>query len=133
MLCCLHAELPGYSQTRVYGGRYMQATREQKSRLEKAVISAGRQLKLVTAQRDNLIQMMRKKVADETAKNLEAVYAPLLETYKAKCTRLEQQILSAQPAQPSLAAQQSFPQLPDSLGDFGYWTERAAPAPALFA
>ena len=30
------------------------------------------------------------------------------------------------------AAQQSYPQLPDSLGDFRYWTKYAAPAPVLF-
>ena len=55
VLCCLHARLPGNSHPRVYCGRHVQATCEQKSRLETAVISAGRQLKLVTAQRDNLI------------------------------------------------------------------------------
>ncbi len=79
----------------------MQATREQKARLETAVISAGRQLKLVTSQRNNLTQMMSKKVADETAKNLESVYAPLLDAYKDKCARLEEQIRAAQPAQPA--------------------------------
>ena len=47
--------------------------------------------------------MMSKKVADETAKNLESVYGPLLEAYKAKCARLEEQVQSAQPALPSPA------------------------------
>ena len=97
---------------------------EQKGRLEAAVFSAGRQLKAVTAQRDNLVKHMEERVADETARHLEQVYAPLLEAYKQKCGRLEEQLGIYPSAQPGLAqhpaASTPTPQrsihLPETLG-----------------
>lgn len=76
-----------------------QATREVKDCLEKAVISAGRQMKLLMTQRDSLIHQMKDRIAHETAEKLETVYGPLLEAYRSKCARLEEQINPAQSAQ----------------------------------
>ena len=80
----------------------MQAAQGQKAHLEGALVSSGPLLKQVVAQRDQLLLNMKKLVADDVTRNLENVYAPILEAYKQKCARLEAQLkahgLSARPS-----------------------------------
>ena len=70
----------------------MQAAQGHKARLEAALVKSGPLLKQVVAQRDHLLLNMKKLVAADVTKNLENVYAPLLEAYKQRCRYLEDQL-----------------------------------------
>ena len=76
---------------------YMQAARDDKARLEGAVISAGRQLKKAMSQRDSLVANMEKAIAQETARNLETLYGPLVDGYRKRCMCLEDQLRHVPP------------------------------------
>ena len=74
------------------------------------MISTGRQLKLTMAEhKEDLAETVQKQVAHEMAKNLEAVYGPLLEMYKSKCAWLEEQLPCDPAAQPSPAQEACTP------------------------
>ena len=92
----------------------MQAANEEKADLQRVVSSAGRQLQRAKAKNADLVASMEDKIANQTARQLETVYTPLLATYQSRCTWLEEELRKAKAAGYQGATQGAGPSRPQA-------------------